>query len=594
MQTFEESVKSISEDAKVFSEYGLLYYWLDVDKRPLNDKGYLEKCFSFLSKSIRSFGISVKKKNGNDSVSFDSAVTEELYTFIASKINVQNIQPQIKLQFDGSAEDIKNFALSVAAVLEYHKTLGDYIAEFLEEKYGNEQVYNIPRESVMTFASKLLHGCFPECFIPFDIELYGKSKRPFHDDECVVRDCVLPFEIKRTLFDINLCVYNNLDDELIAEANRPEKKRYLCFCTKVYALCRYLKENITGIEYNPITLAIMIFKSVVTMKWSGELTQKKRIFAYVEDNTGKGKSSVLCAVSEDGEHFFKSEIEGSTYDYRELISNTSYEDYTMLDIPAAKALAAFERFCKDECGFTTYEDEYGFTRHKNEIIFSEYTLPTANEEILFDFFRFYLDNADWVSTRSVETAYRNETTPLGSSISYNQFKEACNTGLTEPYATKCLYEEYVRCVHNKWYVEEELDQMEKYIKSHLDALYKDGDTYDCETIEAQICIALACERICLCDFKRFTALIDYIIDDYKRRNGKRKQYELWHLLSSISDAIHCDYRLPLETEEVYFLRYAIYRCISSENLLIVKEIIKKYTEINNQTSVQILKENNKK
>ena len=417
-------------------------------------------------------------------------------------------------------------------------------------------------EPIITFASKLLHGCFPECFIPYDIKLYGKSKRLFHLDECIVRDCVVPNEIKHALFDERERVYNCLGEEWRLQANYSRTERYLYFCTKVYALCRYLKENITTeIEYNPITLAMMIFNSVVTMKRSNELTPKKRIFAYLEDNDGKGKPSVLCAVSEDEKHFFKEEFDWNIGEYLDIISGASPKRYATLDIPAAKTLVAFERFCKDECGFTDYGDN---------IIFADNSDWSVEIKCFTDYFRCFLLCADWVTVLTLEECYKRHTM-YGCGVTYLELKKACDTGLDEPYATKHFYEEYMRVIEKDKYDKEELDKMEQYVKSHLDVIYSD----DKANTDVRMGFMDIFPKICLSDFKRFTALMDYFIDDYKNRKEKKARDRLWELLFAISRSVYCDYTPFNSAEEFYrFGQYGIYRCLTPENLLIVKEIIK--------------------
>lgn len=562
MQTFEQCVKSINVDERLFGEYGLLYRLLNVENT-LGDKRRIIKCFSFLEKTAPI--IQVKTNGENEHFASDSVLNNELYSFIAEKIAVQNILPRIKLRFDGTADDLKNFMRSIATVFDFNRTIGDYIAAFFEEKYGNVQInYRSSREARFIVASKFLHGCFPECFIPFDIKLYGKSKRLFHDDECIIRDCVLSKEIKQTLFDEKTHVYDCFDEVFLAEANHPEKKRYLYFCAKVYALCGYLKENITDIEYNPITLALLIFKSVVTTKWRVPLDKGKRIFANVKESVSKDEPSVLCAVSEDGTHVFRYELKGQTSEYWRLVLGADPKQYATFDIPAAKALAAFERFCKDECGLSSREDE---------IIFTDDCEWRPDEIKNFvGFLGSFLLCVDWANVCYLKDCYKSDTAYLDNLVSYSEFKEACNIGLSEPNATKHLYDEYIRLIAPDKYDKTALEQMERYVKSHLDAFYKRENS----NTERQV-IPNICPKICVNDFERFTSLMDYVIDDYKTRDAENKDFVLWNLLSVISAFVSCDY-LPSDSDENANLlsRAAIYRCLTSENLKTIKEIFEKY------------------
>ena len=294
-------------------------------------------------------------------------------------------------------------------------------------------------------------------------------------------------------------------------------------------------------------------------------TKRKRIFAYVENNMDKGKPSVLYATSDDNKHFFKYEI----YD-----KSSDYEDYVKLflhnhdngNLPAWQAYIKFENFCLKECGFTDTNDE---------VIFANYPNPTA-----MDFFNYIADRlgaVEWALVKFIEFNYQYETTHLEKPMSFKEFRKTYGTELPEPYATKHLYDEYTRLIHKEQYTLEELNRMEQYVKSHLKDLFGTKSLYS----ETEIRIGWICAAMYKTDMERYLALMDFIIDEYKKETYPQTPLE--ELIDIISGyAIEDEYIDPSiwdEEEKKPLMdrpEYQMFKNLRTDNVEFIKKALELY------------------
>lgn len=118
---------------------------------------------------------------------------------------------------------------------------------------------------------------------------------------------------------------------------------------------------------------------------------KTRVFAYVEDNSKKGKPSVLLAIDEK-EHAFKLKVDGGADCYEDEIAEGK------TDSRAALAFAEFERVCTLECGLKNCNDEVIFARGRK--------IPP---DTFADYVDFRLGCMKWAVVKHLEFEYRYET-----------------------------------------------------------------------------------------------------------------------------------------------------------------------------------------
>lgn len=288
---------------------------------------------------------------------------------------------------------------------------------------------------------------------------------------------------------------------------------------------------------------------------------KKRVFAYVEDNSKRGKPSAILALDETGERLFRYEVDdrGEPEDYEEQLVNDRN------DSPAAVAFAAFERFCREECGLKDCNDEVILAEDKN--------IPPKT---LADYVDFRLGAMDWAVVEYIGSNYRLETAHLKDPLPFGAFRRVAQ-GMPEPYATRRVYQKYREEIHKDAYTAEEIDRMENYIFTHLDAIYR-RHAYD-----ADWRIAHSCAAIFRSDRARFLHVVERIVADHPRRRTKKKREKLMWFLSDVSDLIFCEGEIdlsaleeeekkpPIEREE-----YAIFRELSPDALELVKELIEEY------------------
>ncbi len=292
---------------------------------------------------------------------------------------------------------------------------------------------------------------------------------------------------------------------------------------------------------------------------------KKRVFLFIEDNFKKNKSDRVLAVDDTGERLFRYEIDNrGEEDYEEQFANNRANS------PAAVAFAAFERFCKEECGIKDCNDEVIVSEEKN---FSMKTLA--------DYFELRLGGADWVLVSEIGFHYRYETAHLEYPMRFKEFLKLHTAGLKEPYATRALYTKYRELIHKDSYTEEELDRMEKAIFSRLDMAYRRRRS----RLDPSIYISDTCAAIYRGDQARFRRVVERIVADYARRRSKRKSRVLEDILEFIADSIYCEGEIdlasideeekkpPLERKE-----YAIFASLSPEALTLVKELIEEYED----------------
>ncbi len=285
---------------------------------------------------------------------------------------------------------------------------------------------------------------------------------------------------------------------------------------------------------------------------------KHCVFAYVEDNSKRGKPSAILGLDETGEREFRAEVPSDGTDYlEEIIERRS-------DSPAAIAFAAFERFCKEECGLKDCNDEVIFSEGEN---IAPHTLA--------EYVDFRLGCVDWAVVKYIDFDYRFETAHLEDPSPFIHFWVGTGLGMPEPYAVHRVYQKYREYIHKDSYTENELDRMEKYIFSHLDTIYRRRGGYD-----AIWHIAYPCAAIYRSDKPRFLHVVEKIVADYPRRRRQKKRGRLRELLFDISELIfyegEVDFTLldkeekkpPLERKE-----YSVFASLSPEALPLVKELI---------------------
>lgn len=287
--------------------------------------------------------------------------------------------------------------------------------------------------------------------------------------------------------------------------------------------------------------------------------KKKRIFVAVENNIGKGKPSVVYAVSEDEKHFFRREIEDKISDYEDLD-----------EAPVKRVFEDLEAFCTNECGLTNTNDEVIFADEDN-----------AEIEGVFDYIAWRIGGVQWAVGKFIEFDYGHETTHMGSPLRFSAFKKVCDIGLSEPYATKHLYAEYRRLIHKDDYTREELERMEKYLMSHLKSAYGSNQ----ESFDVICRIAHICAVAYRCDRTRFVRMVENIVSDYQRRRYKKKQLSLQDILTFTAEEVldegYIDYaalaeeekKPPMEREE-----YRIFREVSPEPFGIITKVIEEYEQ----------------
>ena len=292
---------------------------------------------------------------------------------------------------------------------------------------------------------------------------------------------------------------------------------------------------------------------------STDIYKKKRIFVAVENNIGKGKPSVIYAVSEDEKHYFKREVDDKIGNYENLD-----------DTPAAKVFEDFEAFCTAECGLTDDNDE---------VIFAD----KDNAEItdIFDYIAWRVGGVNWAVGKFIEFDYGHETTHIESPLSFAEFKKACDIGLSEPYATKHIYTEYRRLIHKDDYTREEFDRMERYLSAHLDSAYSG----ECGSFDVICRIAHICAAACRCDRTRFVRMVESIVSDYQRRQNKKKRLSLQDILTFTAEEVfdegYIDYSTLAEEEKkppMERKEYRIFRAVSPAPLEIITKIIEEYEQ----------------
>ena len=306
------------------------------------------------------------------------------------------------------------------------------------------------------------------------------------------------------------------------------------------------------------------------------MNSKKRVFAYFDENPTNGTSSVLYAINDDEKCFFKREIEGNISDYNTqiLLGDSNF--------PAAKVFIEFKNFCTNECGFVDDNDE---------IIFTNNSIGDISEN-LTHYFAFLIRQSDWATVYSLEDRYKDQTTHLEKPMSFKEFRKTYGTELPEPYATKHLYDEYTRLIHKEQYTLEELNRMEQYVKKHLDILYHScgsGSFFQKSRVSPfykmvvgrRICYT--CAGVYRSDRQRFTAIVNDIIDDYKRRRVPDKRTQLKGILTSIAHDVikddYIDYSIIDEQEQqplIEWQQYKIYKNLTAENLQIAMGIIEEF------------------
>lgn len=291
---------------------------------------------------------------------------------------------------------------------------------------------------------------------------------------------------------------------------------------------------------------------------------KHRVFAYVEDNSKRGMPSAILGLDETAEREFRAEVPSDGIDYMEEIGKKES------DSPAAVAFAAFERFCKEECGLKDCNDEVIFSEEGKG--FSPHTLA--------GYVDFRLCCVDWAVVNYIDFDYRFETAHLEDPSPFINFWVGTGLGMPEPYAAHRVYQKYREYIHKDSYTEEEICRMEKYIFSHLDAVYRRRGGYS-----AILHIAYPCAAICRSDKTRFLHVIERIVADYPRRRSVRKRERLRKLLIDTADLIFCEGEVdlasldeeerkpPLERKE-----YAVFAELPPDALPLVKELIEEHEE----------------
>lgn len=557
MTTFIDCIKSINgEESVAARNYAVLYNACDSRKGIFGSAEHIEDIFKSFS-DCPEFAFLFNTITGmKEQEPFQQGKwSEALCKYVAQELSEQNIAPQSELRFDGSERDLRALSQAVKTVFDFEDSLKDTVQYFFREQYDTE--YIRITSSFLKVVSKFLHGFFPRSIIPFDINLYGKSKRLFHAEKCIVGNCVVPDEIKHALFDENMRVYNSFPEDLRVKAT-PDRARYLYFCAKIYALCEYLNENITGIEFNPVTLSILVCDSVVLKKQDLRKAERKYIFAYVENNSRKNKPNVFRAVSEDEKHYFERTFEGDLSEYNER--SLDKED----DLPVVKVFAEFADFCTEECGIDT---------ENITVVFADRPKSYFDKAVSAYLSLWQIRSVDIEGGYRVEMLYRENILP------FKEFKKSCGIGLSEPYATKRLYEEYKRqYIQNGTCTEEELNRMESYVKTHLDVFHRHKTIVNGGEVLYRI-LAM-CAMMCECDYKRFSALIDYIVDDYKRRKNGYKKTHLFLLLRDTAEMVFYEGKVDYQNIESGGRKpplgrrlYKIYLNLNPENFQIVKEII---------------------
>ncbi len=287
---------------------------------------------------------------------------------------------------------------------------------------------------------------------------------------------------------------------------------------------------------------------------------KHRVFLYVEDNCKRKRPDRILAVDETGEHIFRCNVDNRGEEsYEEQFANDRESS------PAAAAFAAFERFCKEECGIEDCNDE---------VIISEGKIIPP--KTLAGYMEVRLGGADWVFVSELAFNYRYETAHLEYPMPFKAFRKLHTAGIEEPFATRALYAKYRELIHKDAYTEEELDRMERAVFSRLDAAYRRRQSGP----DASIYISDTCAAIYRGDRDRFYRVLEGIVADYARRRSKRKSRVLEDMLEFIADSIYCEGEIdlasideeekkpPLERKE-----YAIYAALSPEVLRTVGLII---------------------
>ena len=293
---------------------------------------------------------------------------------------------------------------------------------------------------------------------------------------------------------------------------------------------------------------------------------KHRVFVFVEDNSQENKPDKILAVDDTGERLF-------SYDVDNRGQPDSYErQYTDAreDAPAAVAYAAFQRFCREVCGLKGVNDE---------VIFAE-SGPSGS---LSEYVGLRLDAADWTLVTFLEFDYRYETAYLERPMRFKNFRRSCTEGIPEPYATRVLYENYRERIHKDAYTEEELDRMEKYVFSHLDAVYRRRR----RCLDAIRRVSAACAAVYRGDRARFCRIMEGIVADFSKRRSKKKRWLQSELLVSVADKIFGEGEIDLvrfaEEEKLPPPErkiYSIFAPLSPEALETVTEIIEAYEKGN--------------
>ena len=566
MRKFIECVKSVEDkEIRIARQYKLTYAFCDPQIHPNHDqckgifggeervKNALSLLYSHVEHSfwLDNFAVDINHESPRN-----GEWTKPLLAYLAKDIAACNIAPPSELKFDGSKEDMQTLWQCVQAVSNLKKRVQDCIAGFYQNEYGTAQAD--VSASFLKLSSKLLHGYFPQSIMPFDIDLHVNCRRIFLADKCAMGDYILPKDMQRALFDEDMRVFNSFPKELLSKAD-PDEKRYAHCCARIYALCEYLTKNIADKKLDTITLAVLLCASVSSIRTDKREADMKRIFAYVQNNVRKHKPSVFYAVSEDGKHYFERAFEGDLSEYTER--NLNKED----TLPAARTFAEFADFCAEECGIDT---------DNISVVFAEGARNNFDRAVSA-----YL--ALWlIPSCEIEGGYRVETLRKETPPTFKQFKRACDIiGLPEPYETKRLYEEYEKqFLHDGAYSAQELDRMESYVKTHLALLYRKQTLKNFGKVLYSI--PTLCAEICSRDRERFYALMNYVIDDYKRRKFDNKQTALSWVLRDIAGKVFffggIDYadidgyekQPPMNKE-----KYKIYIGLTPENFKIVKEII---------------------
>lgn len=288
---------------------------------------------------------------------------------------------------------------------------------------------------------------------------------------------------------------------------------------------------------------------------------KRRVFAYVEDNSQKNKPSRILALDDTGKRLFSCDVDsgGEREDYEvQLVTDRA-------DSPAAVAFAAFERFCKEECGLKDCNDEVILGEYKN--------IPPKT---LADYVEVRLGGADWAVVKYIEFGYRYETSHLEHPMRFREFRKVHTAGLTEPYATRALFAKYRELIHKDVYTEEELDRMERAVFFRLDGAYRRRHS----RLDPIIYISDACAAIYRGDLDRFRRVLEGIVADHARRRSKRKSWVLGEMLAIIADNIFGEGEIDLasfdEEEKKPPLErkmYEAFAALSPDALRTVKPII---------------------